>query len=38
VIGIKTFFGQLLYSCVIGAASVALVAMAGREWRARAPG
>jgi len=31
VIGIKTFFGQLLYSCVIGAASVALVAMAGRE-------
>jgi len=31
VIGIKTFFGQLLYSCVIGAASVVVVAMAGRE-------
>jgi 4-amino-4-deoxy-L-arabinose transferase-like glycosyltransferase len=31
VVGIKTFFGQLLYSCGIGAVSVALVGMAGRE-------
>ena len=31
VIGIKTFFGQLLYGCVIGSASVALVAGAARE-------
>ena len=31
VLGIKTFFGQLLYSAAIGAVSVALVGMAGRE-------
>jgi 4-amino-4-deoxy-L-arabinose transferase-like glycosyltransferase len=31
VAGIKTFFGQLLYSAAVGAISVALVGMAGRE-------
>ncbi|HEY5024558.1 MAG TPA: glycosyltransferase family 39 protein [Acidimicrobiales bacterium] len=38
VMGIKTFFGQLLYSCAIGAGSVALVGMAGREVAGRRAG
>ncbi len=38
VLGIKSFFGQLLYSSVIGAASVALVAMAAREVAGRRAG
>jgi 4-amino-4-deoxy-L-arabinose transferase-like glycosyltransferase len=38
VLGIKSFFGQLLYSAVIGAASVALVAMAAREVAGRRAG
>jgi 4-amino-4-deoxy-L-arabinose transferase-like glycosyltransferase len=38
VLGIKSFFGQLLYSCVIGAVSVAMVAMAAREVAGRRAG
>ncbi len=38
VVGIKTFFGQLLYSAGVGALSVALVGMAGREVAGRRAG
>src|SRR5579862_7291291 len=38
VLGIKSFFGQLLYSAVIGAASVAVVAMTAREVAGRRAG
>ena len=31
VVGVKTFFGQILWSCVVGAMAVALVGIAGHE-------